>query len=127
MKDSTRAEIIGAIAEVLTDSGFIASQQIGEDNHKPPPPLASMLQWQADNWDLFRSFLRRRTMNVLPSNRPKVWEAYVRLAIIDLALRVAAHLHLAGSSPAVLDVLGWASRTARGGFLRELYTLLRKP
>ena len=119
VKDSSRAEIIEAIAEVLTDSGFIASPEERETNYKLVPVLASMLQWHADNWDLFRSFLRRRTMSVLPSHLPKVWEAYVRLAVIDLALRVAAHLHLAGSSPAALDLLGWASRTARGDFLNR--------
>ena len=58
-------------------------------------------------------------MRVLPSNLPKVWEAYVRLASIDLALRVAAHLQLAGSSPAVLDFLGSANRTARGDYLNK--------
>ena len=119
VKDSTREEIIGAIAEVLTDSGFIASPQVREDNHKPAPTLASMLQWHSDNWDLVRSFLRRRTMHVLPSHLPKVWEAYVRLAVIDLALRVAAHLHLAGSSPAGLDLLGCTNRTSRGDHLNQ--------
>ena len=119
VKDSTKEEIIGAIAEVLTDSGFITSPPAGEDDHKPPPRLASMLQWHADHWDLLRSFLRRRTMNVLPSNLPKVWEAYVRLAVIDLAIRLAAHLHLAGSSPDALDILGFANRTARGDYLNQ--------
>ena len=117
VKDSTRAEIIEAIAEVLTGSGFIASPQTKEANYELAPALASMLQWHAENWDLFRSFLRRRTMSVMPSHLPKIWEAYVRLAVIDLALRVAAHLHLAGSSPAALDFLGWASVGARGDFL----------
>ena len=119
VKDSTKEDIIGAIAEVLTDSGFIASPQVREDNHKPAPTLASMLQWHSDNWDLFRSFLRRRTMNVLPSHMPKVWEAYVRLAVIDLALRVAAHLHLAGASPAALDLFSSTNRTARGDYLNQ--------
>ena len=119
VKDSTRAEIIEAIAEVLTDSGFVASPEEREAKYKLAPALASMLQWHADNWDLFRSFLRRRTMSVMPSHLPKVWEAYVRLAVIDLALRVAAHLHLAGSSPAALDLFGGASRTARGDFLNR--------
>ena len=44
VKDSTREEIIGAIAEVLTDSGFIASSQVREDNYEPVPKLASTLQ-----------------------------------------------------------------------------------
>ena len=94
VKDSTRAEIIEAIAEVLTGSGFIAPQQTKEDKHDAAPALASMLQWHADNWDLLRSFLRRRIMRVQPGNLPKIWEAYVRLAVIDLALRVAAHLKI---------------------------------
>ena len=117
VKDSTREEIIGAIAEVLTDSGFVASSKAREDNYKSASALASMLRWHADHWDLLRSFLRRRTMTVLPGRLAEVWEAYVRLAVIDLALRVAAHLHLAGSSPAALDLLGCINRTARGDFL----------
>ena len=119
VKDSTRTEIIEAIAEVLTGSGFVASPEGRETNYELAPALASMLRWNADNWDLFRSFLRRRTMSVLPSHLPKVWEAYVRLAVIDLALRVAAHLHLAESSPAVLELLNWASVGVRGDFLNR--------
>ena len=118
VKDSSREKIIGAIAEVLTDSGLVASPQVGEEDYKQSES-ASMLQWHADNWDLLRSFIHRRTMSVLPSHLPKVWEAYVRLAIIDLALRVSAHLHLAGSSPAALDFLGWTSRTTRGDYLNQ--------
>ena len=119
VKESSRAEIIEAMAEALTGFGFVASPQTREDNYELAPALASMLRWSADNWDLFRSFLRRRTMSVMPSHLPKVWEAYVRLAVIDLALRVAAHLHLAGSSPAALELLNWASVGARGDFLNR--------
>ena len=120
VKDSTREEIIGAIAEVLTDTGFVSSPQVREDDYELGASLASMLQWNADNWDLMRSFMRRRTMRVLPGNLPKVWEAYVRLSVVDLALRVGAHLHLAGSSPAALDFLGYASRTSRGEYLNQM-------
>ena len=119
VKNSTREEIIGAIAGVLTESGFIAAPRVGEDNYKPAPTFAATLKWHADHWDLLRSYLRRRTMNVLPSNLPSIWKAYVRLAIIDLALRVAAHLHLARSSPAALDLLGCTNRTARGDYLNQ--------
>ena len=119
VKDSSRDKIIAAIAEVLTDSGFVSSHQVREDNFALAPTLASMLLWQADNWDLVRSFMRRRTMRVLPSSLPKVWEAYVRLASIDLALRVAAHLHLAGSSPAALDFLVSATRGGRADYLNR--------
>ena len=119
VKDSTREKIIAAMAEVLTDSGFVASQQVREENYPLAPTLASMLLWHADHWDLVRSFMRRRTMRVLPGNLPKVWESYVRLAAIDLALRVAAHLHLAGSSPTTLDFLGSTTRRGRGDYLNQ--------
>ena len=115
MKDSSRDEIIEAIAETLVDSGLVRSQT----DYKPVPALAAMLKWHVENWDLFRSFLRRRTMQVLPSHLPKVWEAYVRLAVIDLAIRIAAHLHLAGSSPAALVLLDWTSRADRGTYLNQ--------
>ena len=119
VKDITRAEIIDAIAEVLTGAGFISSPQVKESNHESAPALSSMLRWHADHWDLMRSSVRRRTVSVVPSRLPKVWEAYVRLAVIDLALRVAAHLHLAGAFPAALDLLNWATVDARGDFLNQ--------
>ena len=119
VKDSSRDEIIGAIAEALADSGFMASQQARKNNYETVPALSTTLKWHADNWDLLRSFIRRRMMSVQPNHLPKVWEAYIRLAVVDLAIRIAAHLHLAGSSPAVLDFLGCASITLRGGFLNQ--------
>ena len=119
VKDSTREKIIGAIAQVLTDSGFIESPQEREGNYNPAPMLASMLRWHADHWDLLRSFLRRRTIDVLPSNLPKVWDAYVRLAVIDLAFRIAAHLHLAESSPSALDLLRYTNQKGRGDYLNK--------
>ncbi len=119
VKDTTRSEIIEAIAEVLTDAGFISLPQARESNYESPPPLSAVLRWHADNWDLMRSSVRRRTASVLPSHMPKVWEAYVRLAVIDLALRVAAHLHLAGKSPAALELLKWVSVDDRGEFLNR--------
>ena len=119
VKDSSRDEIIGAIAEALTDSGFMASQQARKSSYEMAAALTATLQWHADNWDLLRAFLHRRSMSVLPHHLPKVWAAYVRLAVVDLAIRIAAHLHLAGSSPAVLDFLGWTGRKDRGAYLNK--------
>ena len=119
VKDSTKEEIIGAIAQVLTDSGFVESPQEREGYYKSAPILASMLRWHADHWDLLRSFLRRRTIDVLPGNLSKVWEPYVRLAVVDLAFRVAAHLHLAGSSPSALDLLSHIDQKGRGDYLNR--------
>ena len=119
VKDSTKEEVFGAIAEVLTDSGFIPPSQSNESTLEPAPALASTLLWHAENWDLMRSYLRRRTTSVLPEYLPFVWNAYLRLAVIDVAIRLAALLHLCGSSPAVLSFLGHCSRETRGDFLNQ--------
>ena len=119
VKDASKEKVLGAIAEVLTDSDLVSSQSERDNTHSLESALASTLRWQAEHWDLLRSFIRRRTISVQPSHLPKIWEAYVRLAIIDLALRVSAHLHLAGSSPKVLDFLDWANQKARGDFLNK--------
>ena len=119
VKDSNKEEIIGAIAQVLTDSGFVESSREREGKNRSTPILASKLQWHADHWDLLRSFLRRRTIDVLPGNLAKVWEAYVRLAVVDLAFRIAAHLHLAGSSPSALGLLGHIDQEDRGDYLNR--------
>ena len=42
---------------------------------------------------------------VMPSHLSSVWAAYVRLTVVDLAIRLAAHLHLTGSSPSALELL----------------------
>ena len=119
VKDSSRSEIIQAIAETLVDSGFVSSPQTKGMNYGTEPALAAMLEWHAENWDLLRSFLSRRTMPVLPSHLPKVWEAYVRLAVVDLAIRIAARLHLAGVSPVALVLLDPVTVKARGDYLNR--------
>ena len=49
----------------------------------------------------------------------RVWRSYVRLAAIDLSLQAAAHLHLAGASPASLAFLEFASGGRRGEYLNR--------
>lgn len=119
VKDSTRENIIKAFAEVLTDAGFMALPDANVDELNVKPGLARTLQWHADHWDLVRSFVRRRTMDVPADDLPNVWAAYVRLAVIDLAIRVAAYLHLSGSTPESLELLTYTSRADRGGFLNQ--------
>ena len=119
VKDVSRTEVIGAIAEELTSSGLITSPETRENSYELSAALASMLRWHADDWDLFRSFIRRRTMSVLPGHLPRVWGAYVRLAVIDLAIRMSAHLHLAGATPAALDLLDSVSIGSRGDYLNR--------
>ena len=56
---------------------------------------------------------------VYPSHLPAVWQTYLRLGTIDLALRAAAHLHLIGASPATLDFLDWKRISCPESYLNE--------
>ena len=113
--ESSRARIIDAISENMAAALF-ASPTAGDDEEDASSPsgLSLLLEWHAATWDQFRAFLRPRVLRVYPENMAQVWRAYVRLAAIDLALRAAAHLHIAGASPTSLEFLEFASVGRRG-------------
>ena len=56
---------------------------------------------------------------MFPSHLASVWKTYIRLVAIDLALRAAAHIRLAGASPAALDFLDWIGVDRRGAYLNR--------
>ena len=116
--ESSRARVIDAVSESMAAALF-ASPAAGDDGEDAPSPsgLSQLLEWHAATWDQFRAFLRPRVLRVYPDNMPRVWRAYVRLAAIDLALRAAAHLHIAGASPAAMAFLEFASVGRRGEYL----------
>ena len=116
VKESSRVEIFGAISEALAELGVGAAAQT-ERAAIPSSALASTLSRHADYWDRSRVFLLPRMQRVLPSHLSAVWLPYVRLAAIDLALRLAAHMHLTETSPNSLNFLNWISCDRRGRYL----------
>ena len=117
VKESSRSEIIQAISDSLVELGFGAPRQTGEVTSASVLP--SILDWHAVHWDRMRTFLLPRMSRVYPSHLAAVWQAYLRLAVIDWALRVAAHLHLTEASQTGLDFLDWISVSRRGAYLNE--------
>ena len=116
--ESSRARIIDAISGNMADALFAGPAAVDDEaDASSPSGLSLLLKWHAATWDQFRAFLRPRVMRVYPENMARVWRAYVRLAAIDLALRAAAHLHIAGASPASLGFLEFASAGRRGEYL----------
>ena len=115
---SSRTRIIDAVSENMAAALF-AGPAAGDDEEDTSAPsgLSHLLEWHAATWDQFRAFLRPRVLRVYPENMARVWRAYVRLAAIDLALRAAAHLHIAEASPASLGFLEFASVARRGEYL----------
>ena len=118
VKESSRDKIIAAISETLAASIFVATPVREEEGCSSDSSwLAAVLDWHAVNWDRCRAFLRPRMMRVYPDHWALVWRAYVRLAAIDLALRAAAHVHIAGASPDALEFLHWTGVGRRGEYL----------
>ena len=118
-KDSTRREILEAIAEAISELRLGPVLQSAQDDIPTPPSLAAILEWDALEWDRLRAFLLPRMSRVYPRHLAAVWVAYARLAAIDLALRLAAHMHLAGAHPNSLDFLDWLAVDRRGDYLNR--------
>ena len=119
VKDKTEDEIIRDVARALSNVGFVPPRQDLETDDALAQSIDALLRWHANHWDQLRSFLRPRMPRVMPSHLSSVWAAYVRLTVIDLAIRLAAHLHLTGSSPSALELLDWTTRTARGSYVNQ--------
>ena len=120
VKESSRTEIIKAIADTIVGQGVGASKSAGNDTSSASQALAIILDWHAVKWDRLRAFLRPRMMPVFPHHLPDVWRSYVRLAAIDLAIRVAAQLHLRGAYPDTLEFLEWVQVGHRGRYLNRM-------
>ena len=119
VKESSRAEIVSAISDALADVGLSATSQARHEASTDSPALAAVLDWHAVKWDQLRAFLRPRMMRVQPYHLASVWRTYVRIVAVDLALRIAAHLHLTGASPTALDFLDWATIDRRSAYLNN--------
>lgn len=116
--ESRRDKIVSAIAETMSGCLF-ESASVENQVLSSPAGLYDLLQWHAVNWDRFRTFLQPRVLRVYPEHLGAVWQAFLRLAAIDLALRAAAHVHLAGASPDALEFLEWTSINRRGQYLNK--------
>ena len=120
VKESSRNEIIKAIAETLVEQGVGTSTSDRDDTSSTVQPLTTILDHHAVKWDRLRSLLRPRMPRVFPSHLPDVWKSYVRLAAIDLALRVAAQMRLSGTEPIALNYLDWVEVDRRGKYLDSM-------
>ena len=109
VRESSRERIITSISETLAASIFVIAPDEEAQEFSDSSWLAAVLNWHAATWDRFRAFLQPRVMRVYPDHLALVWRAYFRLAAIDLALRAAAHIHIAGASADALQFLLWVS------------------
>jgi len=117
--ESSREKTIGAIADVLVDLELGKSPGSVVGTQPDSSSLARILDWYAVSWDQLRSYIRPRMSRVEPRHLASVWQTYLRLCAIDLAMRIAAHIHLTGASPNALDFLDWVGVDRRGEYLNN--------
>ena len=124
MKDTSRWEVLEAIAESLARVGLAVHLPRGDGaaphDAATPSAVAIVLNGHAVAWDRLRSLLLPRMPRVYPSSLPHLWRAYLRLLTIDLGLRVGALLRHAGADEGSLAFLEWALVSRRGGYLNRL-------
>ena len=120
VSESSRMEVIEAVADALVEAGLFTVPTGRAGASSASPDIAQIIHWHAVTWDHTRSFLRPGMARVFPSHLPLIWRGYIRIAIIDLALRIAAHLHLTGTSPDVLDFLEATSNERRSRYLNDM-------
>lgn len=118
VKDSTRSKILEAVADALAVLGLAPVHHLGK--RASASEIAPFLEWHALRWDQFRTFLLPRMARVYPSHLGAVWRTYVRLAAIDVALMIAAHLRIADTPLSAVEFLGWIGDNRRGAYLNEL-------
>ena len=94
VKDDNRSEVIEAIAEALVREGFVPTLPFLEKNGWPAARMLTLaIAWHAKQWDELAGYMRSASA---PVERPDLAAtAYLRLVVIDLALRTSALLWLA--------------------------------
>ena len=117
---ATRDKLYHAIAKALVSVISVSSDPNALPNQLTVESLASVIYGHAFGWNHLRSILHRRALLVKPHNVPRVWDAYARLAGIDLALRIGVYLILTRGSVESLDCLEWVSLNKRGELLKQI-------
>ena len=122
IKESNKQSVLRSTARAFATLGLVPPWPEDSEGEPLLRAIESALQIHAANWDALRSFLKPRMAQVFTSHLPMAWATYARLATIDLALRTAAYLHLAGLPTNALTLLGLVKSDTKGRFLNEKRT-----
>ena len=119
VKDASRFEVIEAVADGLVKEGFVPTLPFLDKQGWPVDKLLTLaMVGSAKRWDELAGFMRSASA---PVDRPDLAAtAYLRLATIDLALRVSALLWLANAPCPEEDVPAWAEPKGGAQYLKGL-------
>ena len=119
IKDDGKREIFEAVGQALIDRRVIPASPFLERAGMPyAKAVAAGIAWYAEQWDNLAGYMRSASA---PVDRPELAAtSYLRLAIVDLSLRVSAALFLADAPTPGEEPPTWAKDGGGGLFLRRI-------
>ena len=119
VKDDSRFEVTEAVAKSLVEEGFVPTLPFLDKQGWPIDKLLTLaMVASAKRWDALAGLMRSASA---PVDRPDLAAtAYLRLATIDLALRVSALLWMANSPSPEEVIPSWAEPKGGAQYLKCL-------
>ena len=119
VKDDSKRKIFLAIGKELVDQGIIPPSPFLEREELPMERILPLgIAWYADQWDRLVGYMRSTSS---PVDRPGlVATSYLRLAVIDMALRASAVFWLAKLPTPDEETPLWAKDKGGAKYLRQL-------
>ena len=119
INEHNHTEILLAIGEVLVENGIIPMPPVFlRDEISMPVFLSAAIARGANRWDKLVSTIQRGSGKTI--NQEEAIERFIRIVIVDLALRTFAVIRLAEIEPYKPDTPLWAEDNGGGKLLRAL-------
>ena len=117
--NDTKREILDAIAEWIEQSGLLPVPPSGS-TYEEMGGVRATLEIFVTEWESWRAYSSDSRMEIPKAILPSIWAPYLRLATIDLAVRIAAFLSTSPNPRLRFRVLEYWAVSRPGNFLKQL-------
>ena len=119
VSEHSRKEILEGIAEALIQLGIVPTPTtLGHGEFKIETGIANAISLASTRWDRLLARIQSRSGVII--DRQQAAERFLRLVVVDLALRAFALLRLSGQEPSLPGTPLWAEANGGGKMLRQL-------
>lgn len=117
--NKTRDDILDAVAEWIEQMGLLPAPPI-DSKYAEMGGIRSTLEVFVREWESWRAYCKDWRMEVPKKALPHIWAPYLRLATIELAVRIAASLSTSAQPQLRSRVLEFWAVSRPGEFLKQL-------
>ena len=119
ISEHSRTEVFEELGEVLVERGIVPAQFLhSQKGVSTAVVIGDAVELAAVRWDDLMATIQSRSTTI--KDRHLAAEGFLRLVVIELALRVFALMRLAGLEPHQPDTPLWAQENGGGKLLRRL-------